>query len=114
MGSFFSGIARIWREMCKRRRYASLIAPGNIGSMAQELAHLADMAQRNAHLSHSEARHLHNLGEEMRQLCQMTEKPEFCRLSADRRLALYDSLMRSQEKLLTSIQSTQAPTARMQ
>ena len=114
MGKLFSGLSRLWRELCKRRRYASLIAPDNIGDMALELARLADMAQLHAALSQTESRHLQQLGEEMRQLNRMTGLPEFCRLSADRRLALYDSLQRSQEKLLASIQSTQAPTARMQ
>lgn len=114
MGKLFSGMARLWRELCKRRRYASVIAPRHIGEMALELARLAELAQVHAALSSAEARQLQSLGDEMRQLNHMTTLPEFCRLSADRRLALYDSLQRSQEKLLASIQSTQAPTARMQ
>lgn len=114
MGKLFSSIARLWEELCKRRRYASQIAPTCIGSMALELARLAEQAQVHVTLSSAEAVHLQMLGDEMRQLNGMTERPEFCRLSADRRLALYDSLQRSREKLLASIQSTQAPTARMQ
>ena len=114
MGSIFSGLARWWQEYRKRRRYAALITPEHIGGMAKDLAHLAYLAQQHASLSPQEARHLAQLTEEMRHLHAMTEKTEFCRLPADRRLALCDSLQRSQEKLLTSIQSTQAPTARMQ
>lgn len=114
MRAIFSRLAELWREFRKRRRYAGAIAPKNIGNMAQELAHLAELARCHAHLSEAEARQLHNLREEMRHLMLLVEKPEFCRLSADRRLALHQSLQRSQEKLLDSIQSTHAPTARIQ
>lgn len=114
MGKLFSSIARLWQELRKRHRYASQIAPRCINGMALELAGLAAQAQVHILLSSVEAHHLRLLGDEMQQLSRMTELPEFCRLSADRRMALYDSLQRSREKLLASIQSTQAPTARMQ
>ena len=114
MRNIFSGIARLWREFRKRRQYAKQIAPENIARMAQELAHLADLACCHAEISEPESRHLQALRQEMQQLADMTGRPEFCRLSADRRMALHDSLCRSQEKLLTSIQSTHAPTARIQ
>ena len=114
MAHIFSGIARLWREFRKRRRYAAAIAPAAISGMARELSHLAELACRHAELPPPEVRQLQLLREEMRQLISLTEKPEFCRLSADRRLALHHSLRRSQEKLLMSIQSTHAPTARMQ
>lgn len=114
MGKLFAGIARLWEELRKRRRYAAKIAPHCIGDMALELARLAEQAQVHVTFPSAEARHLQMLSDEMRQLNLLTEKPEFWHLSADRRLALYDSLQRSREKLLASIQSTQAPTARMQ
>lgn len=114
MRGFFSGLAKLWREFRKRRRYAAVIAPDAIGRMAQELSHLAELARRHADLPDAEARQLLNLRDEMRHLTKLVEKPEFCRLPAGRRLALHHSLQRSQEKLLASIQSTHAPTARIQ
>lgn len=114
MGNPFSALVRLWKEFRKRRQYAHLIAPASIGRMAEELVHLAELAECNSHLSSAELQHLLQLRGEMKHLITITEKAEFLRLSAERRLALYDSLQRSQEKLLTSIQSTQAPTARLQ
>lgn len=114
MRRIFSGIARLWQEFRKRRQYAKQIAPDTIARMAHELAHLATLACCHTEVSPPESRRLQALCQEMQQLALMTEQPEFCRLSADRRLALHDSLCRSQEKLLASIQSTHAPTARIQ
>ena len=114
MRQLFAKIQQLLREWRKRRRFASVIAPQSIRSAAEEVAHLAELACQYTPMPPSEAQRLHTLRHEMRQLMLLTEKEDFCRLSADRRIALHGSLLRSQEKLLASMQTTHAPTERMQ
>ncbi len=110
----FSKLCHFWKEIRKRRRYSRIIAPENIGDEAQKLMHLVEISLRNGYLSGAEAQHLQILQEEMGRLIILTEKEEFHRLSADRRLSLHESLQRSQQKLLVTIQGAEAPTERMQ
>lgn len=114
MATFFQKIGRLWREFRKRRRHAHEISPLTIGQLAQELADLAEIVERGPAVSGKEAQYLHILKDEMHSLVDMTRRPEFCRLSADRRLALHHSLHRSQEKLLASVQSIMSSTERIQ
>lgn len=114
MRKMFHNVILVWKELRKRHRHAQDISPETICRLADDLAHLAELAERSIPLSRNEACHLHALQEEMRSLADMTERPEFCRLSADRRLALNESLQRSQEKLLASIQATYSSTEKVQ
>ncbi len=114
MKKLFSPLRRLWQEAVKRRRYASIIDPTNIGNMAKELAHLVQMALCNGHIPHQEAQYLQQLQSEMEKLIALTENTAFRNLSADRRVALFYSLKRSHEKLLTSIQGMNTPTTRIQ
>ncbi len=103
-----------WREFVKRRKNADAISPRTIRNMANELEHLAELTSYSQLLSGREARHLHSLREVVRNLKQMVDEPQFCRLSADRRLALHHSLQNSRQKLLDSIQAAESPTERIQ
>lgn len=114
MRKLFHNAALVWRELRKRHQHAREISPETICQLADDLSHLAELAERSIPLSPHEACHLHALREEMRSLADMTERPEFCRLSADRRLALNESLQRSQEKLLASIQAVYSSTEKVQ
>ncbi len=114
MKKFFSSLRKLWQEAHKRRRYASIIEPSCIGNMAKDLANLVQMALCNGHVSQDEAQYLQQLQIEMERLIALTEQSAFRRLPADRRVTLYYSLRRSHEKLLTSIQGTDAPTMRIQ
>lgn len=114
MAAFFQKIGKLWKEFRKRRQHAREISPDTIGQLAQELAHLAEIVERGPDVSGKEAQYLHTLKEEMASLVDMTRRPEFCRLSADRRLALHQSLHRSQEKLLASVQAAISSTERIQ
>ncbi len=109
-----STLRNFWEERRKEKRYATIIAPEKIGEEAQRLLHLVELSLCNGHLSGSEAHHLQSLQDEMGKLILLTEKDEFRRLSVDRRLSLHESLQRSQEKLMFSIQRAEVPTARMQ
>ena len=50
----------------------------------------------------------------MAHLADMTRTADFCRLSADRRLALYDNLRDAREKLLASIQKARLASEKPQ
>lgn len=115
MSGVFQRISSIWREFCKRRAYGALIHPDGIAAQAEELARLANLALRStAALSALECRHLAQLAQSMRQLRETAHSPEFCRLSADRRLALHRQLLTAREKLLASLQKTQISTEKLQ
>lgn len=114
MASFLQNIAGAWKEFCKRRRYAREISPSSLGQLAQDLAHLAEIVERGPDVTSLEAQFLHSLKDEMHSLIAMTRRPEFHRLSADRRLALHRSLHRSLRKLLASVQAAPSSTERIQ
>ncbi len=114
MKKLFSKIRRLWQEARKRRIHATIIDPARIGNMAKELVHLVQMALCNGNIPQEEAQYLHQLQKEMEKLIALTEKAAFKKLPADRRVTLFHSLQRSHEKLLTSIQGTDAPTTRIQ
>lgn len=109
MSGVFQRISSIWREFCKRRAYGALIHPDGIAAQAEELA-----LRSTAALSALECRHLAQLAQSMRQLRETAHSPEFCRLSADRRLALHRQLLTAREKLLASLQKTQISTEKLQ
>lgn len=114
MAAIFQKIGKLWQEFRKRRQYAHEISPQVIGQMARELANLAEIIERGPTVTSKEAQYLHTLREEMDSLVEITGRSEFCRLSADRRLALHQSLHRSQEKLLASVQTAASSTERIQ
>ncbi len=110
----FTTIKNYWEKRRQKKRFAAMLAPEYIGSEAQRLLHLVELSLCNGHLSGSEAHHLQSLQEEMSKLILLTEKEEFRQLPEERRRSLHESLLRSQEKLIHSIQRAEAPTARMQ
>lgn len=115
MSGVFQRISDIWNEFCKRRAYGALIHPDGITAQAEELAHLAELALcSTAAPSAAECRQLARLAHSMRQLTETTHSPEFCRLSADRRLALHRQLQTAREKLLASLQKSQIATEKLQ
>ncbi len=114
MKKFFSSLRRLWQEARNRRRYAEIIHPKCIRNMATDLAKLVQMSLCRGHMSRTEAQYLQDLQKEMEKLINLTENTSFCNLSAHRRVTLYYNLQRSHEKLLASIQNTDAPTTRIQ
>ncbi len=114
MKKIFTALRGFWEERRKERLYSDIISPEGIADEAQKLLHLVELSLCNGHLSGPEAHHLQSLLDEMGKLILLTEKEEFRRLSVDRRLSLHESLQRSQEKVMYSIQRADVPTARMQ
>ncbi len=114
MLQIFSKFAKYWENRRQKKRFAKIIAPEYIGNEALRLLHLVELSLCNGHLSGPEAQHLQSLQEEMGKLILLTEKEEFHHLPVERRISLHESLQRSQEKLILSIQGAEAATARMQ
>ncbi len=104
MARFWRGVRFLWHEFCKHRKYGAAIRPKGIRSQAAELGHLAELAGRSVPLAGLDARHLAELAQAMAHLVEMTRTADFCRISADRRLALHDNLREARENLLASVQ----------
>ncbi len=114
MKGFFLTMRLMWQEARKRHQYRAMIHPKCIGEAANNLASLVHCMRYQGYFSLEEAQKLQILQSEMEKLILLTEETSFTRLSADRRMALYASIHRSHEKLLTSIQGSQSPTVRIQ
>ncbi|WP_051294973.1 hypothetical protein [Maridesulfovibrio bastinii] len=90
------------------------VQPGNFLKMANEITELAEAC---THICHPESEVLIQIERvkiEMAQLIELTSKPEFKRLSIQRRLELKESLIQSREQILNSIQTAPAPTRFLQ
>ena len=114
MARLWRRIRFLWHEFRKRRKYGAAIRPEGIRAQAEELGHLAELAGRSVTLAGPEARQLAELAQAMAHLADMTRTADFCRLSADRRLALYDNLRDAREKLLASIQKARLASEKPQ
>lgn len=114
MRNFVKIIKLMWIEHKMRRTYAREISPHTIGKMARDLVHLIELIERGTALNQFKIQSLSSLKQEMLNLEQMTENIDFCRLSADRRLALHHSLLKSHDKLLSSAQAGGTSTERLQ
>ncbi len=114
MKNFFASIRQLWQEAQNRRRYAAIIDPTCIGNMAKELTQLVQMSLRWGQISNEEAQYLQQLQIEMERLITLTQQSAFSKLPAYRRVTLYHSIQRSHEKLIDSMQNTDAPTTRIQ
>jgi len=104
----------LWIEQKLRHAHAHEISPHTIGKMAKDLVHLIVLIERGTVLNALKKHNLKNLKIEMLSLEQMTENIDFCRLTANRRLALHASLLKSHDRLLSAVQASTSPTERLQ
>jgi hypothetical protein len=100
-----------WRA---RRRLDREIDPRAIKRMAQEIRDLAMLAAQLGPRGKDIRALIRNIITEMDRLTELTDKPEFRRLSPGKRLLLRQGLLESREQLLESIESTPSPTERLQ
>lgn len=114
MARFWRQWRLLWHEFGKRRKYGVVIRPERIRAQAEDLGHLAELAGRSVSLAESELRQLAQLAKEMRRLAEMTRTAAFCRIPADRRLALHTSLREAREKLLASMQKARLASEKPQ
>ncbi|WP_285906261.1 hypothetical protein [Pseudodesulfovibrio pelocollis] len=100
-----------WRA---RRRLAREIDPRAIQRMAREIRDLAMLAAHLGPRGKDVRALIRNILAEMDRLTELTDRPEFRRLSPGKRLLLRQGLLESREQLLESIESTPSPTERIQ
>ncbi len=103
-----------WRALAERKRVSREIDSQAFREMARELSELAVMAGMIGPPEDEFQAKLGRIKTEMDQLCSLTGRPEFRRLSRERRLLLRRSLLQSREQLLKTVQSAPAPTVRLQ
>lgn len=107
-------LRRIAEDIRDRVRYSKKISPEGIRVLAVELQELAGIAERVYPDVPDRTARIQRIRSEVGQLIDLTERMEFHRLSAQRRLELHHSLERSRAQLLDSMQNVPAPTDRIQ
>ncbi|MFV0421147.1 hypothetical protein [Oleidesulfovibrio sp.] len=110
----FTRIKAFFKELRERKKYADRIAPATIRRLAVELRSLTELAVRTGSQQTIPFERIQRIQMEMDQLLDLVNKPEFIRLSVQRRLELHNSLLQSREYLIESVQTTPAPTDRLQ
>lgn len=98
-----------WRHWRDIRRQAGDIDPRVFLEMATELRELADTASKLWQSDPAYKARADRIIDEMDQLTRIASRPEFRRLSAQKRLELRQSLILSREQLLQSM--TASPPA---
>jgi hypothetical protein len=102
------------KEYRERRRFAREIDPESFRVLARELRELASVAERlwpRQPQFHSKIKRIQT---DMEQLDRLTTRPEFKRLSAQKRMQLRKSLIQSRQQLMETVQTAPSPTATLQ
>mgnify|MGYP001348845368 CR=1 FL=1 len=107
-------LRRLWALLVERRRIAREIDPQAFRILAGELRDLARVAERLWPRSHKFYIKIKRIQSEMEQLDQLASRPEFRRLSPEKRLRLRESLIQSRDQLLETVQTAPSPTSRLQ
>ncbi|SKA69209.1 hypothetical protein [Desulfobaculum bizertense] len=90
------------------------IAPQTFLELSNELLELADAASNFWHNEPQFQQRVQRIRTEMEQLESLASKPEFKRLSPQKRLELRESLLASREQLLEAMGTVPAPTSTLQ
>lgn len=106
-------IKNFFTDLRDRHRYREKISSEHIRQLATELYGLASLAERLPAQKKQQKR-IHHIHTEVGKLIELTERIEFYRLSAQRRLELRNSLITSKELMLDSMKNAPAPTERLQ
>ncbi len=106
----FKRIAAKLRQWREARKLAEGIDPGVFLEMATELRELADTASKLWQGDPAYHARAQRIIDEMDQLTRIAAKPEFRRLSPQKRLELRQSLILSREQLLESMHASPPAT----
>jgi len=93
-----------------RRKLARDIHPDTFRKLASELAELAEIAARVSPEEAAMQQKAGRIRREMDELLLMTRRPEFRRLTEEKRLELRESLLSSKDQLLKTVSDAPAPT----
>ncbi len=97
-----------------RRRRAREIRPQAFRMLAAELQELAGLALRLTPRHHKFYNKIKRIQREMDHLNTLVSKPEFKRLSPQKRRELRESLIQSREQLIETVKTAPAPTSTLQ
>lgn len=95
-------------------RTAQEVRPGNFLKMAEEITELAEVCAQVCSPESEVLNQIERVKVEMDQLKELISKPEFRRLSIQRKLELKESLIQSREQILNSMQTAPTPTRFLQ
>lgn len=110
----FGKFASWLKSLGERRRLGRDIAPESFRELAKELTDLADVAEKLWPAKPKLQEKIGKIRSEMAQLDRLAAKPEFRKLSIERRTALRKSLMHSRDQLMETVQTAPSPTDRLQ
>ncbi len=95
-------------------RLRAEIDPAAFRRLARELDELAELAQKLLPRQHQYFARLQDIRREMEQLDELASRPEFRRLSAEKRVRLRKNLIQSRDQLIETVQSAPTPTSILQ
>ena len=111
MIGWFKDKIETWKA---QRKLAQQVDPHNFKRLAHEIRDLAILASQLNPRDRDIRELIRNVLVEMDRLSDLTERPEFKRLSTGKRLLLKQGLKESREQLLESIESAPSPTETLQ
>ena len=101
----------VYRE---QRKLSRQIDPDSFRNLARELRDLAELAERLWPKQHKFYAKIKRIQAEMEQLDRLASKPEFKRLSSQKRIKLRESLIQSRDQLMETVQTAPSPTQTLQ
>ena len=110
----FKKLKDMIHNFLETRREHAKIDPYSFHKMAKELEDLTHQAEAFWPYEEEFVAKINRIREEMRQLQDLAKKPEFKRLSPEKRLKLRESLLHSREQLLSGMSNAPTPTDRLQ
>lgn len=97
-----------------QRKLARQIDPRSIKELALEIRDLAVLASQLSPRGKDIQKLIRNILSEMDRLSELTDRPEFRKLSTGKKILLRQGLLESREQLLESIESAPSPTETLQ
>ena len=107
-------LGRLIQGLRERRRLAGEIDPASFRTLARELRELAELAERLWPQHPKFLAKIKRIQSEMAQLDELTARPEFRRLSTEKKLLLRESLIQSRDQLMETVKTAPSPTSTLQ
>ena len=102
-------LGRLMQGLRERRRLAGEIDPASFRTLARELRELAELAERLWPQHPKFLAKIKRIQSEMAQLDELTARPEFRRLSTEKKLLLRESLIQSRDQLMETVKTAPFP-----
>ena len=110
----FNSLKQFIQRYRDKQKLARQIDPKAFQQLTAELLELASVAERLWPRQHKFYTKIKRIQAEMEQLERLTTKPQFKRLSSNKRIKLRQSLIKSREQLIETVQTAPTPTSTLQ